>query len=172
MYLAPTVHVVKEGSSWRYSSTPVSLLVSEFYEKSKSIDCVAALSSKKLQNPNAFYIFDHHHHLLHSKAGAQLPLPVSLPAQISVPPPWRSLSLSQADLGVLFSNSSPFSYSQSLLLMPPPGASSKAGVQASFGPYSVTQVHLDNHNALFFFFTEYYFFACFLGHMMDHEKQL
>ncbi|XP_062408355.1 transmembrane protein 132C [Sardina pilchardus] len=74
-------------------------------------------------------------------AGAQqLPPPVSLPAQISVPPPWSALSLSQADLGVIFSNSSPFSHSQPLLLMPPPRTSSKAGVRASFGPYSVTQL--------------------------------
>ncbi|KAL2097356.1 hypothetical protein ACEWY4_006563 [Coilia grayii] len=73
-------------------------------------------------------------------AGAQLPTPISLPAQITVTPPWRALSLSQSDLGVLFSNSSPFSHSQSLLLMPPPGPSPKAGVRASFGPYSVTQM--------------------------------
>ncbi|XP_036372549.1 transmembrane protein 132C [Megalops cyprinoides] len=73
-------------------------------------------------------------------ACAQLPPSLSLPAQISVPPPWHSLPLSQSDLGLLFSNSTPFSLSQSLLLQPLAGATSKAGVRASFGPYSVTQL--------------------------------
>nr|XP_023991135.1 transmembrane protein 132A-like [Salvelinus alpinus] len=56
-----------------------------------------------------------------------------------VPPPWHALPLSQADLGPLFSNSSPFAFTQSLLMVPPAGAVSKAGVRASFGPYSVSQ---------------------------------
>ncbi|XP_064193752.1 transmembrane protein 132C-like [Anguilla rostrata] len=73
-------------------------------------------------------------------AHAQLPpFSPSLPAKISVPPPWRALPLSQPDLGLLFSNSSPFSCSQSLLVVPPAGASSRPGVQASFGPYFISQ---------------------------------
>nr|XP_046183462.1 transmembrane protein 132A-like isoform X2 [Oncorhynchus gorbuscha] len=71
---------------------------------------------------------------------AQPPLPLSLPAKIVVPPPWHSLPLLQADLGSLFSNSSPFAFSQSLLMLPPAGEVSKAGVRASFGPYSVSQL--------------------------------
>ncbi|CDQ58910.1 unnamed protein product [Oncorhynchus mykiss] len=71
---------------------------------------------------------------------AQPPLPLSLPAKIVVPPPWHSLPLLQADLGSLFSNSSPFAFSQSLLMVPPAGEASKAGVRASFGPYSVSQL--------------------------------
>ncbi|XP_029912431.1 transmembrane protein 132D [Myripristis murdjan] len=71
----------------------------------------------------------------------QPPLPLSLPVQMSiVPPPWQFLPLSQADLGPLFSNSSPFSFSQSLLVVPPPGQASRPGLQASFGTYSVTQL--------------------------------
>ncbi|KAI1887833.1 hypothetical protein AGOR_G00194510 [Albula goreensis] len=57
----------------------------------------------------------------------------------TVPSPWDSLPLSQSDLGLLFSNATPFSCSQSLLVVPPAGARSSPGVQASFGPYSVTQ---------------------------------
>lgn len=72
---------------------------------------------------------------------AQPPLPLSLPAKIVVPPPWHALPLLQADLGSLFSNSSPFAFSQSLLMVPPAGEASKAGVRASFGPYSVSQVN-------------------------------
>ncbi|XP_014050784.2 transmembrane protein 132A isoform X1 [Salmo salar] len=71
---------------------------------------------------------------------AQPPLPLSLPAKIVVPPPWHALPLLQADLGSLFSNSSPFAFSQSLLMVPPAGEASKAGVRASFGPYSVSQL--------------------------------
>ncbi|XP_034147053.1 transmembrane protein 132C isoform X2 [Esox lucius] len=70
---------------------------------------------------------------------AQPPLPLSLPAKIAVLPPWHALPLSQADLGPIFSNSSPFAFSQSLLMVPPDGAPSKPGVQASFGPFSVSQ---------------------------------
>uniref|UniRef100_UPI003AAF2F82 transmembrane protein 132C n=1 Tax=Centroberyx gerrardi TaxID=166262 RepID=UPI003AAF2F82 len=74
----------------------------------------------------------------------QPPLPLSLPVQMSaVPPPWRFLPLSQGELGPLFSNSSPFSFSQSLLMMPPPSQASRPGLQASFGPYSVTQLISD-----------------------------
>ncbi|XP_066534381.1 transmembrane protein 132C [Hoplias malabaricus] len=65
---------------------------------------------------------------------------LSLPARITVSPPWHSLPLSQADLGLLFTNSSPFSFTQSLLLIHPLGASSKPGLRAAFGPYSVTQL--------------------------------
>ncbi|XP_030643674.1 transmembrane protein 132C [Chanos chanos] len=72
------------------------------------------------------------------------PLPsVSLPAQINVLPPWRSLRLSQADLGLLFTNSSPYTFTQSLLLRPPPETSTKPSVRASFGPYSVNQLVSD-----------------------------
>ncbi|KAL7877040.1 hypothetical protein SRHO_G00036830 [Serrasalmus rhombeus] len=46
----------------------------------------------------------------------------------------------KGDLGLLFTNSSPFSFTQSLLLMPPLGAASKPGLRAAFGPYSVTQL--------------------------------
>ncbi|XP_029115095.1 transmembrane protein 132C [Scleropages formosus] len=65
---------------------------------------------------------------------------LSLPAQISVAPPWHSLPLSQADLGLVFSNSSPFAFSQSLLMIAPARAPSKAGFRASFGHYSVAQL--------------------------------
>ncbi|CAL8355226.1 unnamed protein product [Boreogadus saida] len=72
---------------------------------------------------------------------SQAPPPLSLPALISVAPsPWRYLALSQAELGPLFSNSSPFSYSQSLLMVPSPGHTSKPLLRASFGPYSVTEM--------------------------------
>ncbi|KAJ8247664.1 hypothetical protein GJAV_G00248850 [Gymnothorax javanicus] len=67
------------------------------------------------------------------------PLHPFLPARISVPPPWHALPLSQFDLGLLFSNATPFSYSQSLLMVPPAGASSSLRVQASFGPYFAVQ---------------------------------
>ncbi|KAM4603911.1 transmembrane protein 132D [Polymixia lowei] len=71
----------------------------------------------------------------------QPPLPLSLPVQMNVvPPSWQHLPLSQANLGPLFSNSSPFSFSQSLLMVPPAGQAPKPGLQASFGPYSVTQL--------------------------------
>ncbi|XP_061101037.1 transmembrane protein 132B-like, partial [Conger conger] len=63
----------------------------------------------------------------------------SLPAQISVSPPWHALPLSQSDLGLLFSNTTPFACSQSLLMVPPTGARSTPGVQASFGPYFTSQ---------------------------------
>ncbi|XP_051242052.1 transmembrane protein 132A isoform X2 [Dicentrarchus labrax] len=68
-------------------------------------------------------------------------LPLSLPVHMSVlPPPWQFLPLSQAELGPLFSNSSPFSFSQSLFMASPPGRAPRPGLQASFGPYSVTQL--------------------------------
>ncbi|KAM9857656.1 transmembrane protein 132C [Aulostomus maculatus] len=71
----------------------------------------------------------------------QPPVPLSLPVHMSaVPPPWQFLPLSQAELGPLFSNSSPFSSSQSLFMLRPPGQVSKPGLQVSFGPYSVTQL--------------------------------
>ncbi|XP_061101027.1 transmembrane protein 132C-like [Conger conger] len=71
---------------------------------------------------------------------SQLPPPSpSLPAQISVSPPWHALPLSQSDLGLLFSNTTPFACSQSLLMVPPAGARSTPGVQASFGPYFTSQ---------------------------------
>lgn len=68
-------------------------------------------------------------------------LPLSLPVDMAVvPQSWRFLPLSQAELGPLFSNSSPFSFSQSLFVLPPHHHSPPASLQASFGPYSVTQV--------------------------------
>lgn len=72
-----------------------------------------------------------------------LPLPLSLPVDMEVvPPSWLRLPLSQADLGPIFSNSSPFSSSQSLFVLPPLplGPAPRPGLRASFGPYSVTQV--------------------------------
>ncbi|KAM7009366.1 transmembrane protein 132C [Tautogolabrus adspersus] len=69
------------------------------------------------------------------------PLPLSLPVHMSVvPSPWQFLPLSQVELGPLFSNSSPFSSSQSLFMLPQPGRAPRPGLQASFGPYSVTQL--------------------------------
>ncbi|KAI4832836.1 hypothetical protein KUCAC02_015780 [Chaenocephalus aceratus] len=71
---------------------------------------------------------------------ALLQPPLSLPVHMSVvPPPWHFLPLSQVELGPLFSNSSPFSFSQSFLMVAPPGQAPRPGLQASFGPYSVTQ---------------------------------
>ncbi|XP_041640083.1 transmembrane protein 132C [Cheilinus undulatus] len=71
----------------------------------------------------------------------QPPLSLSLPIHMSIVPPlWRFLPLSQVELGLLFSNSSPFSSSQSLFMLPPPGQAPRPGLQASFGPYSVTQL--------------------------------
>ncbi|XP_047200321.1 transmembrane protein 132D [Hippoglossus stenolepis] len=71
----------------------------------------------------------------------QPPFPLSLPVHMSViPPPWQFLPLSQAELGPLFSNSSPFSFSKSLFMVPPPSWGPRPGLQASFGPYSVTQL--------------------------------
>uniref|UniRef100_UPI0037E7FBE1 transmembrane protein 132D n=1 Tax=Semicossyphus pulcher TaxID=241346 RepID=UPI0037E7FBE1 len=71
----------------------------------------------------------------------QPPPPLSLPVHMSVVPPlWKFLPLSQVELGPLFSNSSPFSSSQSLFMLPPPGRAPRLGLQASFGPYSVTQL--------------------------------
>ncbi|KAM7418297.1 hypothetical protein PAMA_015758 [Pampus argenteus] len=71
----------------------------------------------------------------------QPPVTLSLPVHMSVvPPPWQFLPLSQAELGPLFSNSSPFSFSQSLFLVPPSSHAPRPGLQASFGPYSVTQL--------------------------------
>ncbi|XP_028834538.1 transmembrane protein 132C isoform X2 [Denticeps clupeoides] len=73
-------------------------------------------------------------------ACSQPPPSLSLPAHITVPSPWDALPLLHSDLGDLFSNSSPFAFTQSLLLLPPTEENSKAGVRASFGPYSVTQL--------------------------------
>ncbi|XP_054460424.1 transmembrane protein 132C [Anoplopoma fimbria] len=71
----------------------------------------------------------------------QPPLPLSLPVHMSVvPSPWQFLPLSQVELGPLFSNSSPFSFTQSLFMVRPPGKAPRPGLQASFGPYSVTQL--------------------------------
>ncbi|TRY89975.1 hypothetical protein DNTS_001696 [Danionella cerebrum] len=64
----------------------------------------------------------------------------SLQVRVSVPPPWQSLPLSQADLGLLFTNSSPFTSTQSLLLLPPSGTASKPQLHATFGSYTVAQV--------------------------------
>ncbi|XP_034400826.1 transmembrane protein 132D [Cyclopterus lumpus] len=57
-----------------------------------------------------------------------------------VPPAWQFLPLSQVELGPLFSNSTPFSFSQSLFMVRPPGEAPRPGLQASFGPSSVTQL--------------------------------
>ncbi|XP_019216032.1 transmembrane protein 132B isoform X3 [Oreochromis niloticus] len=71
----------------------------------------------------------------------QPPLPLSLPVQMSVTPPsWQFLPLSQAELGPLFSNFSPFAFSQSMFMLPPTGWATKPGLRASFGPHSVTQL--------------------------------
>ncbi|XP_029364014.1 transmembrane protein 132A [Echeneis naucrates] len=71
----------------------------------------------------------------------QPPLPLSLPVHMSVaPPPWQFLPLSQGELGPLFSNSSPFSFSQSLFVVPPGGWGPRPAIQASFGPHSATQL--------------------------------
>ncbi|KAM8878870.1 transmembrane protein 132C isoform 2-T3 [Spinachia spinachia] len=71
----------------------------------------------------------------------QPPLPLSLPVHISVVPPvWQFLPLSQVELGPLFSNFTPFSSSQSLFMVRPPGNAPRPGFQASFGPYTVTQL--------------------------------
>ncbi|TNN77897.1 Transmembrane protein 132C [Liparis tanakae] len=52
----------------------------------------------------------------------QPPLPLSLPVRMSVvPPAWQFLPLSQVELGPIFSNSTPFSFSQSLFMLRPPG---------------------------------------------------
>ncbi|XP_034044575.1 transmembrane protein 132C [Thalassophryne amazonica] len=70
----------------------------------------------------------------------QPPLPLSLPVHMSaVPDSWHFLPLSQAELTPLFSNSSPFSFSQSLLMVSPSNQASRANLKASFGPYSVLQ---------------------------------
>ncbi|XP_068178439.1 transmembrane protein 132C [Antennarius striatus] len=69
------------------------------------------------------------------------PLSPSLPIHMSViPTPWQYLPVIQAELGPLFSNSSPFSFSQSLFIVPMHSKASRIGLQASFGPYSVTQL--------------------------------
>ncbi|KAJ3614995.1 hypothetical protein NHX12_018564 [Muraenolepis orangiensis] len=72
---------------------------------------------------------------------SKAPPPLTLPALMSLaPPPWRYLPLFQAEVGPVFSNSSPFSFSQSLLVLPPPGGpASTPLLRASFGPYSVTK---------------------------------
>ncbi|XP_046725567.1 transmembrane protein 132C isoform X2 [Silurus meridionalis] len=73
----------------------------------------------------------------------QPPPSLSLPVKISVLPPWHSLNVSQGDLSLIFTNSSPFSYTQSMLLIPPVGTDSKPVLHATFGPYSVTQLVSD-----------------------------
>ncbi|KAM6939582.1 transmembrane protein 132D [Xenentodon cancila] len=55
------------------------------------------------------------------------------------PPPWQFLPLSQLDPEPLFSNSSPFSSSQSFFMLPWSSQAPTPVLQASFGPYSVTQ---------------------------------
>ncbi|KAM8841763.1 transmembrane protein 132C [Synchiropus picturatus] len=71
----------------------------------------------------------------------QPPLPLALPVQLSVvPPSWHFLPLSQSDVSPLFSNSSPFSSSQSLFMLNPAGQNFRAALQASFGPHSDTQL--------------------------------
>ncbi|XP_051801357.1 transmembrane protein 132D [Acanthochromis polyacanthus] len=67
--------------------------------------------------------------------------PLSLPVHISVIPPlWQVFPLSQVELGPLFSNSSPFSFSQSIFMLPPPSLAPTPDLQASFGPYSVSEL--------------------------------
>ncbi|KAA8594442.1 hypothetical protein FQN60_011577, partial [Etheostoma spectabile] len=68
--------------------------------------------------------------------------PPPLPAcqHVSRPPPWHFLPVSQAELGPLFSNSSPFSFSQSLFMVPRPGQATRPHLHAAFGPHSVTQL--------------------------------
>ncbi|XP_078126398.1 transmembrane protein 132C [Sander vitreus] len=71
----------------------------------------------------------------------QPPLPLSLPVNMSaLPPPWHFLPVSQLDLDPLFSNSSPFSFSQSLFMVPWPGQAARPRLHAAFGPHSVTQL--------------------------------
>ncbi|KAM9477004.1 transmembrane protein 132C [Clarias gariepinus] len=70
----------------------------------------------------------------------QPPPLLSLPVQISVLPPWHSVIVSESELSHLFTNSSPFSFTQSLLLVPPVGTDSKPVLHATFGSYSVTQL--------------------------------
>lgn len=80
-----------------------------------------------------------------------LPLPLSLPVDMEVvPPSWLRLPLSQPDLGPIFSNSSPFSSSQSVFVLPPLplGPAPRPGLRASFGPYSVTQVRDEGESGL------------------------
>ncbi|XDV15349.1 hypothetical protein PO909_015462 [Leuciscus waleckii] len=79
-------------------------------------------------------------HLFIILSHCQTPTTPSLPVRVTVPSPWQSLPLSQADLGLLFTNSSPFSSTQSLLLMPPSGTASKPLLRATFGSYTITQV--------------------------------
>ncbi|XP_028315976.1 transmembrane protein 132C [Gouania willdenowi] len=68
-------------------------------------------------------------------------LPLSLPVHMSaLPPSWSFLPLTQAELGPLFSNSSPFSFSQSIFILPGPHEVLKPSVQASFGPHVVTKL--------------------------------
>ncbi|XP_072318690.1 transmembrane protein 132D [Eucyclogobius newberryi] len=66
--------------------------------------------------------------------------PLSLPLHLSLSSSsWQYLPLVQSGLGQVFSNSSPFSSSHSLLLMPPSAWAPPPELHASFGPYSVTQ---------------------------------
>ncbi|XP_051559632.1 transmembrane protein 132D [Myxocyprinus asiaticus] len=86
-------------------------------------------SSMRLVILNLFIVLSH----------GQTPASPSLPVRVTVPSPWQSLPLSQADLGLLFTNSSPFSSTQSLLLMPPSDSAFKPLLRAAFGSYTVTQ---------------------------------
>ncbi|XP_056324990.1 transmembrane protein 132C [Danio aesculapii] len=79
-------------------------------------------------------------HLFIILSHCQTPPSASLPVRITVPSPWQSVPLSQADLGLLFTNSSPFTSTQSLLVLPPSGTTSKPLLRATFGSYTVTQV--------------------------------
>lgn len=68
-------------------------------------------------------------------------LPLSLPVHMElVPHAWSFLPLSHAELGPIFSNSSPFSFSQSLFVVPAYSRTLRPSLRASFGPFSVTQV--------------------------------
>uniref|UniRef100_A0A672QEW7 Transmembrane protein 132C-like n=1 Tax=Sinocyclocheilus grahami TaxID=75366 RepID=A0A672QEW7_SINGR len=87
-------------------------------------------STMRLVTLQLFMIFSH----------CQAPPSPSLPVRVTVPSPWESLPLSQADLGLLFTNSSPFTSTQSLLLIPPSGTASKPLLRAAFGSYTITQV--------------------------------
>ncbi|XP_065121410.1 transmembrane protein 132C [Paramisgurnus dabryanus] len=79
-------------------------------------------------------------HLLVVLSQSHIPSSPVLPVRITVPSQWQSLPLSQADLGLLFTNSSPFSFTQSLLLVPPSGTASKPLLHAAFGSYTIAQM--------------------------------
>lgn len=77
-----------------------------------------------------------------------------LPVRVTAPSTWQSLPLSQADLGLLFTNSSPFSSTQSLLLIPLSGTASKPLLHAAFGSYTITQVNQDSLWFIFLILTD------------------